>query len=419
MSSSEELSQYESKPNKTFKSLNNKAQDGNRPAIPRDVYGWYGVHVSNFPHGITENELEKTFAVTGRVRVCKLMGKESSTAYAFVKYASLKEAQDALLKFDGYKLNGSVLAVRPAYVSRKSKRDPTPGIKRDDYDTSPEEGRVNNNEKLREEDQQTTYVMQSSDCHLRDGKLNDGDVMVFNGTSGKVTPPRKVNNGRFLAPRFQKDSPPKSSVSNASQDSREFQNTGSSQTSGMSSSAFRPYRGKLQESHLQNGGPLEHGIATVASSLAQLGLPSSDCKNIPTWNYRQGNATSTRQQGGAQVITSWSETGNTGIASWCPSKDRSLTSPGRNAPLPEQCPQTRSGVSSWSTADVVQFFHSTDCAEYAGFFQEQEIDGKALMLLNRDTLLHFMKVGPALKVLQLINELRSCSSPTSPSSNGW
>ena len=56
---------------------------------------------------------------------------------------------------------------------------------------------------------------------------------------------------------------------------------------------------------------------------------------------------------------------------------------------------------------MVQFFCNTDCAEYAGFFQEQEIDGRALMLLNRDTLLQFFKVGPTLKILQQIDELRS------------
>ena len=76
------------------------------------------------------------------------------------------------------------------------------------------------------------------------------------------------------------------------------------------------------------------------------------------------------------------------------------------------------GISSWSTSDVVQYFLSTDCAEYAGFFQDQEIDGKALLLLNRETLFQFLKVGPALKVLQLIEKLRSYGPPNISASNG-
>lgn len=53
---------------------------------------------------------------------------------------------------------------------------------------------------------------------------------------------------------------------------------------------------------------------------------------------------------------------------------------GRNLPA-------KAGISSWNTSDVVQYFLSADCA-YAGFFQKLEIDGKALLLFNRETLLH-------------------------------
>ena len=105
--------------------------------------------------------------------------------------------------------------------------------------------------------------------------------------------------------------------------------------------------------------------------------------------------------------------------SWSNDRDKPITSPDRNKNMQEWNPQSGPSVSSWSTADVVQFFYNSDCAEYAGFFQEQEIDGRALMLLNRDTLLHFMKVGPALKVLQLIDELRAYGPSPVTRSGGW
>ena len=57
--------------------------------------------------------------------------------------------------------------------------------------------------------------------------------------------------------------------------------------------------------------------------------------------------------------------------------------PGRNLPA-------KAGISSWTTSGVVQYFLSADCAKYAGFFQKLEIDGKALLLLNRETLLHWI-----------------------------
>ena len=80
-----------------------------------------------------------------------------------------------------------------------------------------------------------------------------------------------------------------------------------------------------------------------------------------------------------------------------------------NMSVPCRNLSSKAGISSWSTSDVAQYLLSTDCAEYAGFLQEQEIDGKALLLLDREMLLHFMKGGPAFNIRQLIDELRSYS----------
>lgn len=427
MSSSEELSQYDDKPVKSSKPSSDSEREGNRPVIPRDMFGLYGVHVSNLPSGISQVELEKAFSTVGVVQVCKIMETKCIPLYAFVKYSSTGEAQDALLKFDGYKLNDTVLAVRPAYVSHRWKTKNTPGGKADRRETSSDEGRGRENSKV------TTYSMESSDCRLKDGKLSESDVRMFNSKSSKSFSPRKPNGGQVLGPRFQRSSPSRSSASENSLDSHRIQgappsqmsmspseqtkpvqqnlpvsssSTSSGQVNGhpvagsMHSSAFRPYQGKIQEPcGIQNGYAMKNGIATVTSSMHNLGISGEN-----NWNHNHVNSVLDWQQGRAQGVTSYSQGGGTNY------QDKSMCSPDGNQYMPAgkwiaQSP-CKKNVSSWSTADVVRYFSSSDCAIYAGFFQEQEIDGKALMLLNRDTLLQFMKVGPALKVLQKIEELK-------------
>ena len=463
MSSSEELFQHEDKSGNSFKPVNHKTgdDDNNCSVIPRDMYGLYGVHVSNLPDDISEKVLNRTFSVVGKVAVCKLLEsrprrgsqmESHSIAYAFVKFESSKEAHNALSQFNGYTLNGSILAVRPAYMSERIRRRTSPNLKHHDGDKSSEEGSIKSNENKKGESQRVTYVMSSSDCRLKDGRLHNSDVMLFNGTSVKTSPPKKVNDSRVLAPRFRKDSSPKSLEYQASHDSQSVPSHAASrsevlpsrtvsrqnetvhqnatsdfQTSpdnfhnntdasvSASSSAFRPYQGtpgtSNQEAGMQKPISMENGMATVASTFSHLGLSSNhsvmENKNAPNWNQSHGKDDHSWRQDGVQVSSSLNPPGGTTVVSWCNSRDKPIASPDRTKSMGQWNPQPRPSVSSWSTADVVQFFYNSDCAEYAGFFQEQEIDGRALMLLNRDTLLHFMKVGPALKVLQLIDELRA------------
>jgi hypothetical protein len=64
---------------------------------------------------------------------------------------------------------------------------------------------------------------------------------------------------------------------------------------------------------------------------------------------------------------------------------------------------------SWTVNDVVSYIRSTsDCQELAPVFKKHEIDGSALLLLDRDALVQFMdvKVGPTLKLLRHVNELK-------------
>lgn len=427
MSSSEELSQCDDNANKSESSISRAEGINSPPAIPRDQFGYFGVHVSNLPSGIAENLLETTFSDAGRVQVCKIVEHSSQPVYAFVKFSFMKEAQEAL-RWDGYKLMDNVLSVRPAYAVGRFKRNHPSGSRRDPGVTSSERGRFINGRNKKEEYHGVTYTMGSTDCRLKDGKLSDADCVTFNGSTGKSSPPKKSSERRPLAPRFKRDCPPprfqssnhcKSTTSDASTEAQEYQDMSAYQMTGTSSPGLRPYQGNFQEPKLQSNGSVENCVMTVTSSFSQLAVSSPDMKNSSPSNQSHENHSLSYQPRGVQGVTSWSGTAAIGMTS--NSRDVSVNNQGRNTNVSVQGrnPPAKAGISSWSTSDVVQYFLSTDCAEYAGFFQEQEIDGKALLLLNRDTLLHFMKVGPALKVLQLIDELRSYSSQTVFVANGW
>ena len=451
MSSSEELSQYEETSSKTSKSARHTSQDNSRSVIPRDMYGLFGVHVSNLPANISEKLLNKTFSSVGKVAVCKIMEprprpsiqSDSCPIYAFVKFSSSKEAHDALSKFDGYTLNDSTLAVRPAYVSER-RRNHSPNPRHSD--TLSRESGSSRNTKQKDETPRTCYVMGSSDCRLRDGRLQDSDVMLYNGTSTKSSP-KKGNGGRELAPRFRKATSP----NDATHDSNKFRGVSpevpsastaprhhranersvisGEQTSpghhhnstdsslSTNSSAFQPYQGtsgmskQLPEADgMQQYGTSEDGVTQMTSNLSHVRLSPSSHSTAE--NYPQkSDVLSWRMDVPQGVTRNPPPHGGMGVT-YSNSRDKLAACPSRSH-------HASYSVASWSTADVVQFFCNTDCAEYASFFQEQEIDGRALMLLNRDTLLQFLKVGPALKVLQLIDELRSHGSSPVTGANGW
>ncbi|EDO25812.1 predicted protein, partial [Nematostella vectensis] len=65
-------------------------------------------------------------------------------------------------------------------------------------------------------------------------------------------------------------------------------------------------------------------------------------------------------------------------------------------------------VSSWTVGEVVSFIESRDCRKFADVFREQEVDGKALMLLSLEEIYKVLGVtlGPALKLQDDVQILR-------------
>ncbi|KAJ6666240.1 hypothetical protein lerEdw1_000512 [Lerista edwardsae] len=62
----------------------------------------------------------------------------------------------------------------------------------------------------------------------------------------------------------------------------------------------------------------------------------------------------------------------------------------------------------WTVMDVVRFIRLTDCAPLAKIFQEQDIDGQALLLLTLPTVQECMdlKLGPAIKLCHQIERVK-------------
>lgn len=62
----------------------------------------------------------------------------------------------------------------------------------------------------------------------------------------------------------------------------------------------------------------------------------------------------------------------------------------------------------WTVDEVVQFINSTDCSSLASIFQEQDIDGQALLLLTLPTVQECMdlKLGPAIKLCHHIERVK-------------
>ncbi|XP_062436459.1 scm-like with four MBT domains protein 2 [Rhea pennata] len=88
----------------------------------------------------------------------------------------------------------------------------------------------------------------------------------------------------------------------------------------------------------------------------------------------------------------------------------------------EKCPQVKeemkqeeeeklildSNPLEWTVTDVVRFIKLTDCAPLAKIFQEQDIDGQALLLLTLPTVQECMelKLGPAIKLCHQIERVK-------------
>ncbi|XP_063222708.1 polycomb protein Sfmbt isoform X2 [Bacillus rossius redtenbacheri] len=69
--------------------------------------------------------------------------------------------------------------------------------------------------------------------------------------------------------------------------------------------------------------------------------------------------------------------------------------------------------SEWNVFDVAQFLRVNDCAAYCDNFSKKKIDGNALLALTKDEIIDLvgMKVGPSVKIYDLIQQLKIKVNP--------
>ncbi|KAF5304552.1 hypothetical protein FQA39_LY09603 [Lamprigera yunnana] len=81
---------------------------------------------------------------------------------------------------------------------------------------------------------------------------------------------------------------------------------------------------------------------------------------------------------------------------------RLIDNTGGSCETSDICPE------EWNVFDVAQFLRVNDCINYCDTFSKQKIDGKTLFALTKDNIVNFTggKVGPSLKIYDLIQQLR-------------
>lgn len=82
--------------------------------------------------------------------------------------------------------------------------------------------------------------------------------------------------------------------------------------------------------------------------------------------------------------------------------------------------QQRTGATSeqllpetWNIYDITQFLRVNDCIAHCETFSRNKIDGKRFLQLSKDEIITLlgMKVGPALKIYDLIQQLKCKANP--------
>lgn len=80
---------------------------------------------------------------------------------------------------------------------------------------------------------------------------------------------------------------------------------------------------------------------------------------------------------------------------------------------PDAGNQTTLDPDNWTVDDVVQFLTLNDCTAHCDAFASSNVNGKRMLELTKDDIITLlgMKVGPALKIFDLIQQLKCRVNP--------
>lgn len=70
---------------------------------------------------------------------------------------------------------------------------------------------------------------------------------------------------------------------------------------------------------------------------------------------------------------------------------------------------------NWSVMDVVFFLKENDCASHCESMEKAKVNGKQLLKMSKDDFIMVLnkKVGPALKIFELVQQLKEGMEPSS------
>lgn len=351
--------------------------------IERDRNGLYGLYIGNLAPEINENDLRGLFISSGFIEVCKILklNHHDKTNIAFIKFARHEEALAGLQKVNGTKFGGQILEVRPAYETNR--RAPRFGKERSTSSESLKQGRLHraatnttmNRDNVEENSHETEKKTTNEVDKTTSLPPKESQVKLTNEAKSEM----------YLLPP-------------ASQDVRYNGNSSTCSTSSLESFSDKmPVKSstfnkslipKPQGNSLREVGIAAHldGLITTDTSSGQANIKSEN--KLTATNVSNNNLPA-----GGQLAQNVSKL-NLGNDSKY--QNGQLT-------------QGHLSVSKWSVEEVVEFFHcQEECTEsMVTFIKEQEIDGNALMLIEECSLLHFMKLGPALKFLHLREKLKN------------
>lgn len=355
--------------------------------IERDRNGLYGLYVANLAPEINENDLRGLFISSGFIEVCKILkNHHDKTHVAFVKFAKYEEALAGLQKVNGTTFGGLILEVRPAYENQRRMhrygKEKSP--RAEFFKQGGQHATTNNNKQCSNNiDENGT----NTDC-------KDGNKEESNKTGNlpqKESPTKSVDEAKLKSYIL----PP------TSQDVRYSNGNGStcsgssfeslSDKSPVKSTAFN----KVPSEKPQGKAHQQIGVAPNFDGLKKSDTSHSTCSGQAKLKFenkpRSANASKSNLQASTQLAQNMSNV-HLGNDTKC-----------QNGPL------TQGNVSKWSVEEVAKFFQChEECTEsMVTFVKEQEIDGNALMLIEESSLLHFMKLGPALKFLNLREKLKN------------
>lgn len=383
-------------------------QHSEKITIQRDRSGLYGLHVGSIAADVNEMDLRSLFQSSGLVRICKIIKTADNDRVAFVKFDDHDEAVKALKKLNNTKLGDKSIIIRPAYESHRPR----------------------GSRHYREQHTSSEESLSSRKGHQKPN-FNDRTNSKDEKAVGEQKPYKDENNDVFYAShdvRHADNAADINSLPTSSPEKNGVQNLPgpkSDANTQVFSTAPISSEGRCVQSPTGSRNPGQNctgskGSYTLASSnslpMFSAGRPSPMRSPSYQNSPRPGPTSMNTAQNGHNYsggVNNNTYTGNPYMLQNGPPNSQSnlpseISKPMRDLRISNPGFLCTPNVSKWSVAEVTEYFKTQqECSKsMVDFLEEQEIDGNALMLLEQDSLLHFMKLGPALKLLNLRDKLK-------------